>query len=309
MKRRLHQSSKFRGAANAELERVRWIEEESGFRSDEGGAGDGGNDGVFGGCVATFEDAANDAFLPPDFIGGEFSICGKAGELGAGTGAAGGAVVFAAGAEDEVSAVVGGIERRCEEFDVVDFGESGGMNGITNGEAGLSELGDVLARESEAVIGYQEKPVSAIGDVSSDAASLNVFGFAVGCDVLNADAAIGMECGGDAADEGFHTMRPGADSAEVGEGDDEADHAMAAHAEAADVVEKDDSGGTGGVCGLHEQCADDDFMAAWFADDGATVGFEVFGGDAAEYDTGGFAAGVGVDDGNAEHGEGYKFIV
>ena len=52
-----------------------------------------------------FEDAADDAFLTPDFAGLQFAVGIEAGELGAGAGAAGRAVVGFAGAEDEVSAI------------------------------------------------------------------------------------------------------------------------------------------------------------------------------------------------------------
>jgi hypothetical protein len=286
---------------DAELEGVGGIEDEGGFGGDVGGAGDGGSYGVFffGGGVAGFEDAADDAFLTPDFAGGEFAVCGEAGELGAGAGAAGGTVVFGAGAEDEVAAVVRGIVRRGEEFDVIDFGVAGGVEGGADGERGLGELGDVFAGEGEAVVGYQEKPVATIGDVSGEAAGLDGFGFAVGGDVADADAAVGVKGGGDDADGGFDAVVSGGDAAEVAEGDDEADHAVAAHAEEADVVEENDAGGAGGVFGFHEKSADDDFVAAGFAEDGAAVGFEGVRGDAIKDDAGGLAAGVGVDDGDA----------
>ena len=91
---------------NAELEGVGGVEDEGGFGCDVGGAGYGGNDSVFRGGEAAFEDAADDAFLTPDLAGGEFAVGGEAGELGAGAGAAGGAVVFGTGTEDEAAAVV-----------------------------------------------------------------------------------------------------------------------------------------------------------------------------------------------------------
>ncbi len=124
-------------------------------------------------------------------------------------------------------------------------------------------------------------------------------GFAIGEDIADADAVIGMQSGGDDADGGFDAVFASGDAIEVFEGNDEADHAVAAHAQEADVVEENDSGGAGWVLRLHQQGADDDFMAPGFADDCAAVGFELVGRKAAQDDAGGFAAGVGVDDGDA----------
>ena len=55
------------------------------------------------------------------------------------------------------------------EIAVIDFGVTGGVNG----EAGLRELWDVFAGEGKAVVGHQKKPVSTIGDVTGDCASLH----------------------------------------------------------------------------------------------------------------------------------------
>ena len=70
---------------------------------------------------AAFEDAAHDALLPPDFAGRELAVGVEAGQLGAGAGAAGRAVVGLAGAEHEILAIGAGRVWRTEEFDVVDL--------------------------------------------------------------------------------------------------------------------------------------------------------------------------------------------
>ena len=158
--------------------------------------------------------------------------------------------------------------------------------------------------EIETVIGDEEKPVAAVGDVSGDVADWDCFGFAIGGDVADADAMIGMEGGGDDADGGLDAMGADGDASEVMQGGDEADHAVAAHAEQADVVEKGDTGGAAGVGGFGEQGSDDDFVTARLANEGAAIAGQLFRGEAAEHDAGGLTAGVGVDDGDACHGAG-----
>ena len=68
-----------------------------------------------------FEDAADDALLPPDLARAQLAVGGQAGQLGAGAGAARRAVVGLAGAEHEVPAVGAGRGRRAEQLDVVDL--------------------------------------------------------------------------------------------------------------------------------------------------------------------------------------------
>lgn len=286
---------------NAHLKRISRVEYEGRFCGDEGLAGDGGDDAIVGGFVGAFEDAAEDAFLAPGLAGGEFLIGCEAGEFGTGAGAAGGAVVFATGAEDEIAAVVGGVVGWAEEFDVIDFSVARGTDGFADGETGLGELGDVLKGQVETVIGDEEEPVATPGDVASDVACTDGFGFPEGRDIADADAVIGMQVGGDDADGGFDAVFASGDAIDMFEGDDEADHAMAAHAQEADVVEEDDTGDAGWVLRFHQQGSDDDFMAPRFANDGAAIGFELVGRNAAQDDAGGFAAGVGVDDGDADH--------
>ena len=69
------------------------------------------------------EDAADDRLLPPDLARRQLSIGREAGELRAGAGAAGRAIVLAAGAEHKIPRVGDGrIARRTDQLDVVDLG-------------------------------------------------------------------------------------------------------------------------------------------------------------------------------------------
>jgi hypothetical protein len=68
-----------------------------------------------------FEHRSENAFLPPDFAWLQVAVGSQAGHLGAGSGAAWGAVVGLAGAENEVAAVVGRVVGGAEQLDVVDL--------------------------------------------------------------------------------------------------------------------------------------------------------------------------------------------
>ena len=110
--------------------RVIGIEDKSGFSRDESLPGDCGNDAIRRALVAAFKHTAKNAFLPPDFTGGEFFIRCEAGEFRTCAGATGGAVVFAAGAQYEITAMIRGIVRRSEKLDVIDFGIACGAHGV-----------------------------------------------------------------------------------------------------------------------------------------------------------------------------------
>ena len=81
------------------------VEQERGFRSYICGSSYARDDFVAVHADASFEDRAEDACLSPDFAGRKFSICVEAGHLGAGSGAAGRAVVGLSGAQDKIGAV------------------------------------------------------------------------------------------------------------------------------------------------------------------------------------------------------------
>lgn len=111
-------------------------------------------------------------------------------------------------------------------------------------------------------------------------------------------------------------MESGLDAAYVFESYGEADGAVSAHIEIADVIEEDDAGGTVGFEGFAEKCADDGVITAGFVDDGGAEMVEVAAealeafvegavaevGEAFDDETGGFAAGVGINNSDAVHG-------
>jgi hypothetical protein len=120
------------------------------------------------------------------------AVGGEAGEFGAGAGAAGGAVVGFAGAEDEVAVAV-------VEFDVVDFGVALVVDGLAEGPGVVGQ--GVDGTEAGAV--GEEEPVAARGDVAGDEADAGDFddglGGAVAGDVGDGYRAVGVEGGGDFA--------------------------------------------------------------------------------------------------------------
>ena len=106
---------------NSPAEGVAIIEQEGRFGVDEGRALDNRVDGVAGDADLAFEEAADDALLPPDLAFLQFAAGVEAGELGACAGAARRAVVGFAGTEDEVLAVYALLLRGGEQLDVVDL--------------------------------------------------------------------------------------------------------------------------------------------------------------------------------------------
>src|SRR4051794_24512144 len=106
---------------DAHGERVLGVEEERGLGVDVGRAADARMDPAVNDPRRSLEDAADDALLPPDLARGERAVGHQAGDLRAGAGAAGGAVVRLARAEDEVLAVRPRIARRAVQLDVVDL--------------------------------------------------------------------------------------------------------------------------------------------------------------------------------------------
>jgi len=288
------------------------------------GSRDAGKNGVALYAEAAFEDGAEDAALPPDFAGGELAVGEEAGELGAGTGAAGGAIVGLAGAEDEVGAVViravGAVAGWAEELDVVDglavgAGDALSGEGLKDGPGVFGEVVYILQGEGLAVVLDEIEPVSSPGDIACDCAIAGDVdwdggGGAVAGDVLYRDGAGGVEGGADDADCRFDAVGSGPDSAQMREGDDQSDGAVTAHAEVTDVIEEDDAGDAGGVDGFAEDGSDDDVGAARLVNDGGAEGIvealeavhavgewalaEVRA--SGQDEAGGLSAGVGVQD-------------
>src|SRR5262245_55589306 len=100
-------------------ERIPAVEEQRRLSAHVSRSCDGGDDAVAVPMVMASEGAADDALLDPRLPFGEPAVRGQAGELGAGPGAAGGAVVDLAGAEDEVARARPRRPRRPEDLDVI----------------------------------------------------------------------------------------------------------------------------------------------------------------------------------------------
>lgn len=292
-----------------------------GFSGDKGPAGDDRGDfaGVGKGFEGSFKDAADDGGLSPDLTFGELFRGCEAGEFCAGAGAAGRTVVGRTGAEDEILRVglysgLGGSEA----LDVVNFsavfsGDILSVQGVANGLGEFGESGNVLRFDFRTLIGDEEKPIASPGDVAVDRAvagdiDRDVFSEAIGRNVFDGHRVVIGEESGDDSNGSFDPVLAGFNAALMGEGFHDADGAVKAGVEAGEVVEENDSCDTGGVLGLAETSANDGVEAPGFIDEGGAnpVGFildEVTGGDGSDrkFETGddgsgGFAAGVGIDD-------------
>src|SRR5262249_34139023 len=157
-----------------------------------GAAGDARDDPAAVDAHRPLEDAADDALLPPDLAFPELTVGVEAGELGAGAGAAGRAVVGAPGAEDEVAAVGRDVGRRAEQLGGVDGaavgpGDAVALQGAADAPGEVGQVLDVGQPQLLAVLGDEEEPVAAPGHVAGDGAEVldtyrDVLGVAVAGD-------------------------------------------------------------------------------------------------------------------------------
>ncbi|MNE57122.1 hypothetical protein D3C80_1520710 [compost metagenome] len=118
------------------------------------------------------------------------------------------------------------------------------------------------------------------------------------------------------AHRGLDAMHTGADPAQVCQRGHQANGAVAAHSQVAGVVEENHPGTGTRVHRLAQQCAHQYVAAPWFQHAGGAPLIVVLGQSLATFghtaaaqvretgghQAGGFAAGVGVDHGNAFHG-------
>ncbi len=264
------------------------------------------------------ESAADEAFLTPDLAWCEFAIGIKAGEFGGGSGAAGGAVVGFAGAEDEVSGVGSRGDGWPVEFNMVDFGVALRVDGLADGPRVRGKGFQV--GEFDAFRGSvdKEEPVAAPGDVAGDRAvggdlDGDACCRAIGGDVVDGDFEVGVEFGFHDSNGGFNAVEAGLNPPHVGEGDGEADGPVAAHMEVTYIVEEDDADGAGGVSGFAEQGSDYRVRGAGFVADRGAVTVEpgaeevqAFAqrsvaerGATGDDEAGGFAGGMGINDVNS----------
>ena len=147
------------------------VDDQGGLGADVGRAPDPGQDAVAIDAHRALENAADQAFLPPDLARGKLAIVHQAGELGACAGAAGGAVISLARAEDEVLAIrsgtVGGPNSSMWSISpswspVMPCA----VSCLANAPGDLGEAFGVLQGNGLAVVLHQEEPVAAPGDVA-----------------------------------------------------------------------------------------------------------------------------------------------
>src|SRR2546426_2121610 len=224
-------------------------------------------------AVRGLEHAADHALLPPHGAGRKLAVGRQAGQLGAGAGAAGRAVVGLAGTEHEAAAV--GVWRRREELDVVDLGavaagDAVGGQRLAYAPGGVGQRLDLVERNWRVRPVDEEEPVAAPGDITADDTEpryLDRHGLvpAVRRHVLDRDALVVVQGAGDRADDGIDAVHAGRDAAEVAQGFDHADRAVAAHADVADIVEVDHRRHRTRLLGRAEPGADQHAAAARLA--------------------------------------------
>ncbi|MCY1532882.1 hypothetical protein D9M68_681780 [compost metagenome] len=289
-----------------------------------GAAANGGDDALALPLEAAFELAADHAGLAPGLAFGQFAVGGEAGQLGAGAGAAGRAVVGLARAEHEVAAV--GVRVVGEQLDMVDrpavFATDVLVFQGLHHCAGIGGEGvEVVAGDALAVVGDEEEPVAAPGDIAGDAAEpghvqAHVLAVAVGRHVAHAHRTVVVQGGFHRAHRGFDAVHARLDASQVRQRGHQPDGAVAAHAEVAAVVEKDDSGTGLRVHRLAEQGAHEHVAATGFEHGGGAPVVEPLGeqspalGHVAlaevreplDHQAGRLAAGVRVNDADCLHG-------
>lgn len=301
------------------------VDDDVGLAGDERGAGDLRIDFAVLDMDSAFENAANDAFLAPEVARLEFAIGVKAGQLRTGAGAAGRAVIFLAGAQNEILAVNSGNDGGPVQLDVIDFmavsaADSVFVERAANRPGEIGKRGDVLHAQFQRIVFHQEKPVAGPRHIAVDRAVAGDIHRYIRCrpaarDVQDAHFARWMQRCGDPTDGGLYNVFPDADSSQVGKRHDQTNGAMHAHANESDVVEEDDPGGRGRVNRLAKNSADHHFGAARLGDQrfaqiivvrsearealGHPTGAEV--GPACHQDARWLPAGMGIDDVETTH--------
>ena len=169
------------------------------------------------------------------------------------------------------------VGRRPEQLDVVDQpaarpGDPVRLDRLPDAPRHVGQPIDVAELDRLAVVGHQEEPVPAPGDVTGHGAvsrhlDRHALAVAVARHVPHGHPAVGVERRGDGADRRLDAVGARADAAHVGERDDQPDGAVAAHPERADVVEEDDARGAGRVVRLAQQRADEHVRPARLVDD------------------------------------------
>src|SRR5262249_27334513 len=147
------------------------------------------------------------------------SIGIKASELGTGSGAAGGAIIGFARAENEISTMHGGPFRWNEQFDVIDFLTIAARNPLphqclANSPGEVHECFDVFLSQLLSVVANQKKPVASPGHITDDRAMTgnvhaNIVGMSIAGHVGHSHFALVMEMRLDDTDRRFDPMIAG----------------------------------------------------------------------------------------------------
>ena len=223
--------------------------------------------------------------MPVDLILMQFAIGEEAGQLGAGAGAAGRAIVSMTRAEYKVSAIGAWIAGRAEQFNMVDFlpvraANPGMLQRLTNSPREIDEPVRVSQFQHLPMIVDEEKPVAAPGHIAgngTDAFNRNCYtvSVAIAWNIFDHDGVAALKFEGNDAHRGVKEVPSGTDAAKVSKGDGHADGAVAAHMEIANIVKEDHSTDATRIVGLADQSADHDVGAARLVDDGGPKLVEV----------------------------------
>src|SRR5579863_2522914 len=180
------------------------------------------------------------------------------------------------------------------------------------------------------IIVHEEKPIAAPGNIAGDSAVTRHLDRHIGSGALAGDVddrnfAGFMKSRGNRAHWRFDAVSAVADLPQIRESGYQTDRTVHTHAEISNIVEENYSSGTGGIGRLAEDSTDDDFGTARFVGECAAEvivieakALHLMGhrtaaefGAAANDNSGGFAAGVGVHDvdtfDGAEHVRGAIF--
>jgi len=263
---------------NAVTERIARVENEITFRRDECRALHDGNDFATLDANLPFEDAANDALLPPYTAGLKLAVGVEASKLGAGSGAARRSVVSLAGAEYKILAVDSWNRRRTKELDVIGLRSIAASNPILleclpDGPSELREFVDVLGLQFERMVVHQKKPIAApcniathgsvTWHVNSDSLRRSTAG-----NVRDGNLAGLMKSGGHRPHGRINFVFPEADSSQVRECDDQTDGAVNAHPQIPDIIKVDDTRRAAGIRRLRNHRAYNHFRPARFVHKG-----------------------------------------
>src|SRR6185369_13304527 len=125
----------------------------------------------------SFEDAADDAFLPPHFAFAQLSVGKQTRDFSARAGPARRTVVSFAGTQHEVSTIDPANLGRPKQLDVIDLMSVSARDPVTrqrlaNTRREISQRFEIVERQLLSVIVHQKEPVTAPRNISRDGTSI-----------------------------------------------------------------------------------------------------------------------------------------